>query len=176
MNRWWKGGMVVLTPFHARKANITSKLLQLLPEELVQDQQSEARLNVEAIRTHVQAAGEGAKPVLVGVDVFSTGVDLPGQALTKLTIAGLFPLREDWAYVAWRCRWFESVGGNGFEDYLLPERAITLEQQIGRVIRRESDNGVVCFFVENKDAKEGSQGQRIIAEALAKFEGIKELR
>lgn len=181
VNSWWPGGMVVLTPFHDRKESITSKLRMVLPGEVVQDQAkngtgvNSSGLNAEFMKGHLDSASKGGNPVLVGVDVFSTGVDLPGAALTKLVVAGLFPLRDDHAYIVWRCRWLESLGWSGFDGFLLPERAITLEQQIGRVIRRETDEGRVVFYLSNKDAAPGSEGRKIVAEALKKFYGAKEL-
>jgi len=128
-------------------------------------------VNRGVMERHCADADGGGSPVLVGVDIFSTGVDLPGRRLTKLVVAGLFSLREDPAYVSWRSRWLEAYGGRRFESYLLPERAIVLEQQVGRIIRRVDDSGLVVFYVEDKEWLDGSEGQRVILEAMKSFEG-----
>lgn len=174
INRHWEGGCAVLTPYHRRKEKIANSVRMHAPDVLVQEQSSSnsASANAAAVASHITSAEAGGRPVLVGVEIFSTGIDLPGPQLTKLIIADLFPLRDDYPFVAWRGRWIESVGGgNAFDDYVLPERAIVLEQQIGRIVRRETDEGVAVFYVANKDWRSGSQGERIIREALRRFPG-----
>lgn len=175
VNTHWPGGMAVLTPYHKRKERIADKLkVRASPGDLIQHQAvggGAGTANSIAVKKHCDVADAGGSPVLVGVEVFSTGIDLPGDRLKKLVIAGLFPLRDDLAYQAWRTRWLEAVGGNGFDGYELPERAIILEQQIGRVIRRPSDTGVVVFYIEDSDWKSGSAGRAIILEALKRFPG-----
>lgn len=182
VNGFVPGGTVVLTSSHRRKDRIVETLQARVGSEVLVQGQAQASgedngnaTNKYAIQQHKDAAMAGGNPVLVGVEVFSTGMDLPGAGLTKLVIAGLFPLRDDPAYANWRWRWIESVGGSGFEGYELPERAIALEQQIGRVIRRETDEGVVVFYVDDKDWKAGSKGRRVIEESLKRFPGVREL-
>lgn len=174
LNGWMSGGCLVLTPYHARKEKMTERLRAAMPGTLVQMQaqgQGSATADKGAVEAHKNTAGLGGSPVLVGVEVFSTGIDLPGNELVKLVIADLFPLRDDRAFQAWRGRWLEAVGGDGFRDYELPERAVMLEQQIGRVVRRTTDSGVVLFYVSDKDWKYGSGGREIISEALSRFAG-----
>lgn len=171
----WEGGMVVLTPFHRRKDRITQSLTVALQDEIVQAQAQgggTAAANASVMENHCSSADMGKKPVLVGVEIFSTGVDLPGDRLKKLVVAGLFPIRDDLAYQTWRDRWLSSFGGDGYTGYELPERAIVLEQQIGRVIRRVDDTGVVVLFVEDRDWTPGSRGRGVIEEALKRFPGV----
>lgn len=175
INDHWDGGMVVLTPYHKRKENIASAVRWMDADVLVQEQTGNTTSNNAAVAAHVSVSEAGGKPVLVGVEIFSTGIDMPGKQLTKLVIADLFPIREDWAFIAWRSRWIESFGGESFRDYVLPERAITLEQQIGRVVRRVEDWGVVVFYLSAADSKVGSRGQQIIEEALRRFPGAMKL-
>ena len=42
-----------------------------------------------------------------------------------------------------RSRLLESQGRSAFSDYFLPEAAVALKQGAGRLIRRESDQGVL---------------------------------
>jgi len=44
-----------------------------------------------------------------------------------------------------RVEYIKSQGGNPFRDYQLPEAALALKQGVGRLIRSESDRGVVVI-------------------------------
>ncbi|RYG09637.1 MAG: ATP-dependent DNA helicase, partial [Burkholderiales bacterium] len=94
-----------------------------------------------------QGDSEGrAGCVLVASASFWEGIDVPGDALQLVIIDKLpFPPPNDPMAEA-RSRLIESQGGNAFGDYFLPEAAVALKQGAGRLIRRESDQGilVVC--------------------------------
>ena len=113
--------------------------------------------------------GSLADPVLVGTDSFATGLDLKRELLTKLFIDEVREVLEPAAYKHWRYRWLAAVGKDGRADYELPERAIVLEQQIGRLIRTEEDRGVlaVCFNM----ASERGFKKDIVLEAMRRFDG-----
>lgn len=84
--------------------------------------------------------------VLVASASFWEGIDVPGDALQLVIIDKLpFPPPNDPMAEA-RSRMIESSGGNAFSDYFLPEAAVALKQGAGRLIRRETDQGilVVC--------------------------------
>jgi ATP-dependent DNA helicase DinG len=40
----------------------------------------------------------------------------------------------------------EANGGNAFRDWQMPQAAITMKQGAGRLLRRESDRGVLAVF------------------------------
>ncbi len=87
-----------------------------------------------------------AHAVLVGSQSFWEGVDVPGDALQCVVIDKLpFPPPKD-PLVEARVRRLESEGRNPFADYFVAEAAISLKQGAGRLIRSESDRGllVVC--------------------------------
>ncbi|MCG3784670.1 ATP-dependent DNA helicase [Delftia acidovorans] len=91
--------------------------------------------------------GTGARPgrgcILVASATFWEGVDLPGDALQLVVIDKLpFPPPDD-PLVEARSRSLESVGRQAFADYMLPEAAMALKQGAGRLIRRETDRGVL---------------------------------
>jgi ATP-dependent DNA helicase DinG len=95
------------------------------------------------------AAGEGAQAnsgrgcILVASATFWEGVDLPGDALQLVVIDKLpFPPPDD-PLVEARSRSLEAVGRQAFADYMLPEAAMALKQGAGRLIRRETDRGVL---------------------------------
>ena len=84
--------------------------------------------------------------VLVASASFWEGIDVPGEALQLVVIDKLpFPPPNDPMAEA-RSKALEATGRSAFNDYFLPEAAIALKQGAGRLIRRETDEGilVVC--------------------------------
>ena len=81
--------------------------------------------------------------ILVASATFWEGVDLPGDVLQLVVIDKLpFPPPDD-PLVEARSRRLESVGRTAFHDYMLPEAAMSLKQGAGRLIRSETDRGVL---------------------------------
>lgn len=112
-------------------------------EVLVQGQWPKRRL-IERFR---EGAGEGRPGcILVASASFWEGVDVPGDALQLVVIDKLpFPPPGD-PLVEARGQRLESQGRSPFNEYFVPEAAVALKQGAGRLIRRESDQGllVVC--------------------------------
>jgi ATP-dependent DNA helicase DinG len=112
-------------------------------EILVQGQQPKREL-IERFRQGDQGGGAGC--VLVASASFWEGVDVPGDALQMVVIDKLpFPPPND-PLVEARSKRLEAAGRSVFNNYFIPEAAIALKQGAGRLIRRESDRGilVVC--------------------------------
>ncbi|WP_048440771.1 ATP-dependent DNA helicase [Caenimonas sp. SL110] len=109
-------------------------------EVLVQGQWPKRRL-IERFR---EGASQGrAGCVLVASASFWEGVDLPGDALQLVVIDKLpFPPPGD-PLVEARSQRLEAQGRSSFNDYSIPEAAVALKQGAGRLIRRESDQGVL---------------------------------
>ncbi len=83
--------------------------------------------------------------VLVGSQSFWEGIDIPGAALQCVIIDKLpFPPPND-PLVQARARDLESRGQDAFNDYFLAEAAISLKQGAGRLIRSESDRGLLVI-------------------------------
>lgn len=99
------------------------------------------RALIERFRQADQHEGRGC--VLVASASFWEGIDVPGEALQLVIIDKLpFPPPND-PMVEARSRLLEAEGHSAFNDYFLPEAAVALKQGAGRLIRRETDQGVL---------------------------------
>ena len=81
--------------------------------------------------------------VLVGSASFWEGIDVAGDQLTLVAIDKLPFAPPDDPVLEARLRACRSRGGNPFMEYQLPEAAIALKQGAGRLIRSETDWGVL---------------------------------
>ncbi len=130
----------------------TLRALQAISEPL--------RVEFEAAGDAIQVLVQGQLPkrqlmalflaqprsVLVGSQSFWEGIDVPGDALQCVVIDKLpFPPPND-PLVEARVKRLEMQGRNAFTDYFVAEAAVALQQGAGRLIRSESDHGllVVC--------------------------------
>ena len=100
----------------------------------------------EASRTELLNQYRTAKnPVLVGSQSFWEGVDVRGEALSLVIIDKLPFAPPDDPVLAARLRALEERGENGFMSYQVPQAVINLKQGAGRLIRSESDRGVLMI-------------------------------
>ena len=98
--------------------------------------------------------------ILVASSTFWEGVDIPGDALQLVVIDKLpFPPPDD-PLVEARSRQLEAVGRNPFGDYMLPEAAMALKQGAGRLIRRETDTGILV--VADTRLRTKGYGKRLV--------------
>jgi ATP-dependent DNA helicase DinG len=88
---------------------------------------------------------ESGNAVLLGTASFWEGVDVKGDALRLVIIEKLPFASPDDALTRARIEHLKANGGNAFREYQLPEAALTLKQGVGRLIRSESDRGVVVI-------------------------------
>ena len=89
-----------------------------------------------------RAAGNA---VLIGSQSFWEGVDVRGDALSLVIIDKLPFAPPDDPVLAARIAVMEKQGLNGFMHHSLPEAIINLKQGAGRLIRDESDRGVLMI-------------------------------
>jgi ATP-dependent DNA helicase DinG len=97
-------------------------------------------------RTLMQAFLGRPSSVLVGSQSFWEGIDVPGDALQCVVIDKLpFPPPND-PLVQARVKQLETAGRNAFMEYFVAEAAVSLKQGGGRLIRSETDRGllVIC--------------------------------
>jgi ATP-dependent DNA helicase DinG len=83
--------------------------------------------------------------VLVGSQSFWEGVDVRGDALSLVIIDKLPFAPPDDPVLAARIEVMEKQGRNGFMHHTLPEAIINLKQGAGRLIRDETDRGVLMI-------------------------------
>jgi len=84
--------------------------------------------------------------VLFGTDSFWTGVDVPGEALSQVIITRLpfdppsHPIAEA------QSERIRDEGGNPFNDLTLPDALIKFRQGVGRLIRNQTDRGLITIL------------------------------
>ncbi|HEV2221046.1 MAG TPA: ATP-dependent DNA helicase [Casimicrobiaceae bacterium] len=83
--------------------------------------------------------------VLLGSASFWEGVDVPGDALSVVVIDKLPFAPPDDPLLAARLAKLADEGGNAFMEWQLPQAAISLKQGAGRLIRTETDRGVLMI-------------------------------
>jgi Rad3-related DNA helicase len=99
--------------------------------------------------------------VLFGTRSFWEGVDVPGEALS-LVILDKIPFVPHTDPVHQREeRLVRSRGGNPFEELQLANAILTLRQGAGRLVRSESDRGVIALLDSRIHTKQ--YGRRILA-------------
>lgn len=119
--------------------------------------------------------------ILVGSQSFWEGVDVKGDALSLVVIDKLPFNPPDDPVLAARIEQINRAGGNAFMEYQVPRAVIALKQGAGRLIRDETDRGVLMICDPRLVSK--PYGKRIwralppfrrtrsLAEAVAFFAG-----
>ncbi|MBP6613139.1 MAG: ATP-dependent DNA helicase, partial [Aquabacterium sp.] len=83
--------------------------------------------------------------VLVGSHSFWEGIDVKGDALTLVVIDKLPFAPPDDPVLAKRLELLAKAGGNPFMSHQVPQAIIALKQGAGRLIRSETDRGVLMI-------------------------------
>ena len=93
----------------------------------------------------LQRFRDSGNGVLLGTASFREGVDVAGDALSVVVIDKLpFAAPDDPVFEA-RLDAIRRAGGNPFRDEQLPQAVIALKQGAGRLIRTETDRGVLVL-------------------------------
>jgi ATP-dependent DNA helicase DinG len=98
--------------------------------------------------------------VLIGSQSFWEGVDVKGEALSLVVIDKLPFSAPDDPVLAARIDKLNQEGRNAFLEHQLPQAVITLKQGAGRLIRDETDRGVLMICDLRLYSK--SYGRRIL--------------
>ncbi len=86
------------------------------------------------------------KSVLLGTSTFWQGVDVPGRALECVIITKLPFAVPDEPIIEAKMELIRDEGRNPFIEYQIPQAIIMLRQGFGRLIRRNSDIGMVAIL------------------------------
>ena len=116
-----------------------------------------ARLEDEGLDLPLLVQGEGSKnellerfrrlgnAVLVGSQSFWEGVDVRGEALSLVVIDKIPFAPPDDPVLSARIEQMKREGRNAFIEYQLPRAVINVKQGAGRLIRDETDRGVLMI-------------------------------
>lgn len=83
--------------------------------------------------------------ILIGMESFGEGIDVPGEQLQLIIIDKIPDVRME-LVINRRRDWYEASFGNEFQDYFLANRARALHQKCGRLLRREEDFGAIIIM------------------------------
>ena len=99
--------------------------------------------------------------VLFATKSFWEGVDVPGEPLSLVIIDKLpfAPYRDP--VIQHREQRIREAGGNPFMQVMLPEAILALKQGVGRLIRAETDRGVMAILDSRINTKR--YGSQVIA-------------
>ncbi|WP_453995483.1 ATP-dependent DNA helicase DinG [Bacillus nitroreducens] len=100
------------------------------------------------------------KAILLGTSSFWEGVDIPGKDLTALVIVRLPFTPPNDPIFAIRTKEIEEKGGDSFRELSLPEAIIRFKQGIGRLIRSDSDKGII--FILDRRIMTKNYGKKFI--------------
>jgi ATP-dependent DNA helicase DinG len=132
------GGRSLLL-FSARKRFETAR------EILLKEFEGEIPLFIQGMGSNIiEEFKESGDGVLLGMESFGEGIDVPGQALQFVFIDKIPDLRMD-KVINDRRNFYEANLGNEFTDYYLAHRTRSLHQKLGRLLRTESDIGGVII-------------------------------
>ena len=158
------GRAFLLFTSHRALREAAARLAQLPFPRLVQGDAPRAAL-IDRFRATPHA-------VLLGTGSFWEGVDVPGDALSLVVIDKLPFAPPDDPLLAARIARINQEGRNAFIEFQLPQAVITLKQGAGRLIRDETDRGVLMICDPRLFSK--SYGKRILA-SLPSMKGTRDL-
>lgn len=133
------GRMLALFTSYSQLQKTSDRISPILAQDDIQvyeqGEGASANMLLETFR-------ETERAVLLGTRAFWEGVDVPGEALSVLVIVKLpFDVPSD-PIIAARAETFEDP----FYQYALPEAILRFRQGFGRLIRTQTDRGVVVVL------------------------------
>lgn len=121
------------------------KRFEMAREILLKEFEGSIPVFVQGMGAHVvEDFKQHGNGILLGMESFGEGIDVPGEALSFVFVDKVPDLRMD-QVINDRRHFYESNIGNEFTDYYLSHRTRSLHQKLGRLLRTESDRGGVII-------------------------------
>lgn len=146
------GRALVLTTSYAMMERMAQRLTAVPTRILVQGEMPKPRL--------IESFSSDETSTLVATMGFWEGIDVPGRSLSLVVIDRLPFARPNDPLTQARRDAVEGRGGSPFAEVDLPHAAMMLAQGAGRLIRNESDRGVVAVL--DSRLTQRRYGQRIL--------------
>ncbi len=121
--------------YHRIRDELTADGIQVLAHEISGNRS-----------TLLKAIREEPRTLILGANSFWEGVDIAGENLSLLIIAKLPFWPPDMPVMAAKMEKMEEEKKNAFYHYSLPQAVLRFKQGFGRLLRQESDHGVVCVL------------------------------
>jgi len=100
----------------------------------------------QLLREHRKAVRDGERAVLVGLQSFGEGLDLPGRECEWVFLPKLPFMTPTDPVAEARAEWLSARGRNPFVELVVPATGVRLNQWAGRGIRSEQDRAtIVCY-------------------------------
>lgn len=133
------GGAFVLCTSHRVLPSIRERLLRIPNIRVLMQGEAPRFQLVEEFRQHDNA-------VLIATMSFWRGIDVPGRAL-RLVIIDRLPFTSPGdPMMEARSEYLQSMGRSSFWEYDVPHAALLLRQGFGRLIRRQTDHGMIALL------------------------------
>ena len=130
--------LVLFTSYH--NLNLVFKILEgRIPYTLYRQGDAPRSVLLEEFKRDINS-------VLLATTSFWQGVDVPGESLSCLIIDKLPFDSPGEPLVAARIDTIREQGGNPFMEYQVPSAIIALKQGLGRLIRNNSDRGILSVL------------------------------
>lgn len=136
------GSLVLFTSIRAMEQTYADLPDDIINDVLMQNQYSKRRI----IELHKDTIRQGKRSILFGLASFGEGLDLPADFCQHVIIHKLPFSVPTTPLELTRNEWLKSNNKNAFMLSTLPETSLRLTQYIGRLIRQETDTGVVTIL------------------------------
>ncbi len=137
------GGSLVLFASYAQMMDVQQHLPDDWQKKLLVQNTRPKSVLIHQHQANIEA-DQGS--ILFGLNSFAEGIDLPGELCTHVVIAKLPFAVPDSPVEATEREYMQANGGNHFMQVAVPEASTRLVQAIGRLLRKETDYGIVTIL------------------------------
>ncbi|MCK5073460.1 MAG: hypothetical protein KAQ98_08555 [Bacteriovoracaceae bacterium] len=135
---------------------------EIAREVLLDEFEGEIPLFIQGMGTQVvEEFKKSSGGILLGMESFGEGIDVPGDTLQFIFIDKIPDMRQD-LVINERRDFFEREIGNEFTDYYLAHRTRSLHQKLGRLLRTENDFGGVIVVDSRLKKWKGATMQKVM--------------